>query len=108
MPAQYACLLSFSGTRTDAFGDDSLYWEIVDHLPSETANYVPKLLAATHLARSASRYDLDVRLMDPYEYDFVWSPGGVDLGDVAHSLGIAAEQMYDLNPQLIRQARCTT
>ena len=85
-------------------GDDSLYWEIVDHLPSETANYVPKLLATIYLARSAARYDLDVRRMDPYEYDFVWSPGGVDLGDVAHSLGIAAEQMYDLNPQLIRQA----
>ena len=85
-------------------GDDSLYWEIVDHLPSETANYVPKLLAATHLARSAARYGFDVRPLDPYEYDFVWSPGGVDLGDVAHSLGIGAEQMYDLNPQLIRQA----
>ncbi len=42
--------------------------------------------------------------MDPYEYDFVWSPGGVDLDEVAHSLGIAAEQMYDLNPQLIRRA----
>ena len=41
--------------------------------------------------------------MEPYEYDSVWSPGGVDLGDVAHSLGIAAEQMYDLNPHLIRQ-----
>ena len=40
--------------------------------------------------------------MDPYEYDFIWSPGGVDLGEVAHSLGIKAEQMYDLNPQLIR------
>ena len=85
-------------------GDDSLCWEIVDHLPSETANYVPKLLAATHLARSAARYDLDVRPVDAYEYDFVWSPGGVDLGEVAYSLGIAAEQMYDLNPQLIRQA----
>jgi len=85
-------------------GDDSLYWEIVDHLPSETANYVPKLLAVTHLARSAARYGLDVRRVDPYEYDFVWSPGGVDLGGVAHSLGIAAERMYDLNPQLIRQA----
>ena len=84
-------------------GDDDLYWEIVDHLPSETANYVPKLLAVTHLARSAARYGLDVRRLDPYEYDFVWSPGGVDLGDVAHSLSIAAEQMYDLNPQLIRQ-----
>ena len=84
-------------------GDDNLYWEIVDHLPSETANYVPKLLAVTYLARSAARYDLDVRRVDPYEYDFVWSPGGVDLGDVARSLGIAAEQMYDLNPQLIRR-----
>ena len=82
-------------------GDDS-YWEIVDHLPSETANYVPKLLAVTHLARSAERYGLEVRRVDPYEYDFIWSPGGVDLGEVAHSLGIAAEQMYELNPQLIR------
>jgi hypothetical protein len=26
----------------------------------------------------------------------------VDLGEVAHSLGIRAEQMYDLNPELIR------
>ena len=83
-------------------GDESLYWEIVDHLPAETAHYVPKLLAATYLARSADRYGLDVRKVDPYAYDFVWSPGGVDLGQVAHSLGISAESMYDLNPQLIR------
>ena len=83
-------------------GDDSLYWEISDHLPRETANYVPKLLAVTYLARSAARYGLEVRPVDPYEYDFIWSPGGVDLGEVAHSLGIEAEQMYDLNPQLIR------
>ena len=83
-------------------GDDSLFWEISDHLPSETANYVPKLLAVTYLARSAERYGFDVRPVDPYQYDFVWSPGGVDLAEVAHSLGIRAEQMYDLNPQLIR------
>ncbi len=83
-------------------GDDSLYWEISDHLPRETANYVPKLLAVTYLARSAARYGFDVRPLDPYEYDFIWSPGGVDLGEVAHSLGIEDEQMYDLNPQLIR------
>ena len=86
------------------FGDDDLYWEIVDHLPSETANYVPKLLAATYLARSAQGYGLDVRPMAPYEYDFVWSPGGVDLSDVAYPLGITAEHMYELNPQLIRHA----
>ena len=90
--------------KDERTGDDSLYWEIVDHLPSETANYVPKLLAAIHLARSTSRYGLHVTPLDPYEYDSVWSPGGVDLGEVAYSLGIAADQMYDLNPQLTRQA----
>lgn len=76
----------------------------VDHLPSETANYVPKLLAAAYLARSAARYDLEVKRVDPYEYDSVWSPAGVDLREVAHSLGITAEEMYDLNPHLIRHA----
>ena len=46
-------------------GDQSLYWEIVDHLPKETAQYVPKLLAATYLARYAARFDLHVTLADP-------------------------------------------
>ena len=83
-------------------GDDSLYWEIVDHLPAETANYVPKLLAATAVAQSTARYELEVSRWDPYEYDSVWSPGGVDLGGLAHSLGVEAGQMHDLNPHLIR------
>ena len=83
-------------------GDENLYWEIVDHLPAETAEYVPKLLAATYLARSAVRYGLDVKKVDAYEYDFVWSPGGVDLDHLAGSLGISANRIYDLNPQLIR------
>ena len=41
--------------------------------------------------------------MEAYAYDFVWSPGGVDLGQVAEALGISAGSMYDLNPQLIRR-----
>jgi len=84
-------------------GDESLYWEVVDHLPAETAQYVPKLLAATYLARSAERYGLEVTKVEAYAYDFVWSPGGVDLGQVAEALGISAGSMYDLNPQLIRR-----
>jgi membrane-bound lytic murein transglycosylase D len=84
-------------------GDESLYWEVVDHLPAETAQYVPKLLAATYLARSAERYGLEVTQVEAYAYDFVWSPGGVDLGQVAEALGISARSMYDLNPQLIRR-----
>lgn len=83
-------------------GEESLYWEIIDHLPPETAQYVPKLLAATYLARYASRYAFDVRRADPYAYDLVWTPGGTSLRAVAESVGASADRLYDLNPHLIR------
>ena len=56
-------------------GDESLYWEIIDVLPSETANFVPKLLAATYVARYASKYGFEVTRAEPYLYDIVWTPG---------------------------------
>ncbi len=83
-------------------GDESLYWEIVDHLPPETAQYVPKLLAATYLARYASKYGFEVTRAEPYVYDIVWTPGGTELRDVAESVSVSTERMYELNPQLIR------
>ncbi len=83
-------------------GDESLYWEIVDHLPPETAQYVPKLLAATYLARHASKYGFEVTRAEPYVYDIVWTPGGTGLRHVAESVSVSAERMYELNPQLIR------
>jgi len=83
-------------------GDESLYWEIVDHLPKETAQYVPKLLAATYLARYAARYDLDVTLADPYVYDLMWAPGGTSLADIGETMGLSANGMRELNPHLIR------
>ena len=83
-------------------GDESLYWEIVDHLPKETAQYVPKLLAATYLARYATRFDLDVTLADPYVYDLMWAPGATSLADIGETMGLSNDRMQELNPQLIR------
>ena len=85
-----------------AEGDGNLYWEIVDHLPKETAQYVPRLLAATYLARYADRFDLDVTLADPYMYDLVWAPGATSLEDIGERLGLPDDRMRELNPQLIR------
>ncbi len=82
-------------------GEESLYWEIVDHLPRETAQYVPKLLAATYLARYASKYGFEVTRAEPYAYDIVWTPGGTGLNIIAHSVGVSTERMHELNPQLI-------
>lgn len=92
-------LNQYAGGRV---GDENLYWEIVDHLPSETAHYVPKLLAATYLARYASKYGFEVTRAEPYVYDIVWTPGGTGLRGVAESVGVSTERMYELNPQLIR------
>ena len=85
-----------------AAGDENLYWEIVDHLPKETAQYVPKLLAATYLARYAARFDLDVTLADPYVYDLLWAPGATSLADIGETMGLSDNRMQELNPQLIR------
>ncbi len=83
-------------------GDESLYWDIVDHLPKETAQYVPKLLAATYLARYATRFDLDVTLADPYVYDLLWAPGATSFADIGETMGLSDNRMQELNPQLIR------
>ena len=85
-----------------AAGDENLYWEIVDHLPKETAQYVPKLLAATYLARYAARFDLDVTLADPYVYALLWAPGATSLADIGETMGLSDNRMQELNPQLIR------
>ena len=83
-------------------GEGSLYWEIIDHLPKETAQYVPKLLAATYLARYADQFDLDVTLADPYVYDLVWAPGATSLADLGELMGLPDDRIRELNPQLIR------
>ena len=83
-------------------GDESLYWDIVDHLPRETAQYVPKLLAATYLARYAARFDFEVTLADPYVYDLIWVPSATSLADIGETMGLSDNRMQELNPELIR------
>ena len=83
-------------------GDENLYWEIIDHLPAETAQYVPKLLAARNLARYAALFELDVTLADPYVYDLVWAPGASSLAEIGKKMGLPDDRMSELNPQLIR------
>jgi len=83
-------------------GDEDLYWEIIEHLPRETRDYVPKILAATALAREAERYGFHVtRGAAPYEFERVWVPGGTPLAKVAREVGIEAKLLKELNPHLV-------
>ncbi len=83
-------------------GDEELYWEIIEHLPRETREYVPRLIAATLLARQAEKYGFSKETAEPYAFDRVWVPGGTSLARVAGSMDVPVAQLRDLNPHLIR------
>jgi membrane-bound lytic murein transglycosylase D len=83
-------------------GDETLYWQVQHDLPPETREHVPRLLAATLLARDAGRNGFDVTPATPYEFDRVWVPGSTSLAVVARAVGAETALVRDLNPHLIR------
>jgi membrane-bound lytic murein transglycosylase D len=93
-----------TGTTPARAGDQDIYWEIIDHLPRETREYVPKILAATALARQAQRYGFQVKDAAPYEFDRVWVPGGTQLATVGRTIGLTTKRMRELNPHLVTGA----
>jgi len=85
-------------------GHDSLFWRIHDVLPRETRDYVPKLVAATIIARNRERFEFgDVVPLDPEPVDRVTVPDATDLSVVAEAAGVQAERVVELNPHLPRQ-----
>jgi membrane-bound lytic murein transglycosylase D len=82
-------------------GDDSLYWEVLEHLPLETRHYVARLVAATLVGEEA-RGALDIASAAPYSYEIVFVPGGTPLRRVADEIGVEVDLLASLNPHLIR------
>jgi len=85
-------------------GADSLFWRIHDSLPRETRDYVPKLLAATIIARNREQFGLDsVMPLDPQPVDRVTVPDATDLSVIAEAAGVDEGDVVALNPQLPRR-----
>jgi len=93
---------ALSGQEGDQAGEEELYWQIVDLLPSETRAYVPKILAAILLARTAEEYGFEVERARPVRFDRVWVPGGTTLASVAKAVDVPLARIRELNPQLLR------
>jgi membrane-bound lytic murein transglycosylase D len=84
-------------------GHDSLFWRIHSALPAETRNYVPKLIAATVIARNRTRFGFeDVIVLRPASLDTVVVPDATDLEVIAEAAGISREFVVELNPHLYR------
>ena len=83
-------------------GDENIYWEILRHLPRETREYVPRLIATARLAKDADALGFAPSSREPYAYDPVYVPGSTELATVAASLDVDVDVLRDLNPHLIR------
>jgi membrane-bound lytic murein transglycosylase D len=72
------------------------------HLPRETRDYVPMILAATIIARNPTRYGFEIPAVHPTATDIVTVSGPVDVRRVAEWAGVTAETIHALNPELRR------
>lgn len=83
-------------------GADELFWEIDEHLPWETRNYVPLTLAAGHIAKNPERYGFkDLEHQNPLNFDVVEVPGMFPLSSAARAADVELEAIRSLNPHLL-------
>ena len=80
------------------------YWRIIEyrHLANETRDYVPKLMAATLIARNPEEHGFSPDYREPVHNGMVYVPGGTDLGRLAHAAGIELQELRRMNPELRR------
>lgn len=81
------------------------FWELADKraLPRETTDYVPKIIAATLIAKAPALYGFrDLEYQVPLAYDTIRVPGGTDLINLASYLGVSGKYLMELNPELTR------
>lgn len=84
------------------WGHESQYWQVLEHLPRETGQYVPRFLAVRALAESMESEGFDDSSESPYTYSLVWTDRTWTFGEIADATGISVEALQDLNPHLIQ------
>jgi membrane-bound lytic murein transglycosylase D len=80
------------------------FWEMAQLgvLPKETSDYVPKIIAATLIAKAPGLYGFrNINYQVPFEYDMAQVPGGTDLYNLAQYLGVNPKYLKELNPDLV-------
>ncbi len=77
------------------------FWDLYKDLPQETAQFVPRFLAALHIIANPKEYGLDaVNHHSPPDYEIVNISDQIHLKDAAAAMGISQESLKELNPEL--------
>lgn len=72
------------------------------HLPRETRDYVPMILAAIIIAKNPAQYGFEIVAPTPVPTETVALPAAVDLRRVAEWAGVPVDDIQRLNPELRR------
>jgi len=81
------------------------FWEIRDHLPRETRNYVPLYIATSIITMNRQAYgftDDSLRLHSVYDYDTYNVKEPCNLSALAKCADVSIDSIKALNPELIR------
>lgn len=84
-------------------GEPTDYWSL--HLPKETSDYIPRLLALSSIIKDPTEYGIELESIpdEPY-FASVDIGSQLDLALAADMAGISTDDLYRLNPGLNRWA----
>lgn len=81
------------------------FWKLRDgrYLKPETKNYVPKIMALAIIGKNLKAFGFeDIEFFDPLDFETIEVDGGTDLFKVSSLLEIEFDDLYYLNPELLR------
>ena len=80
------------------------FWDLYDHLPRETARYVPKFFAVLHIVKNSKKYNLDkTKINSPLKFETLTVTKEIHLKNIAKITGIDLKILEELNPELRRK-----
>ena len=80
------------------------FWALAQKydFPYETAQYIPKMIAAIIIAKAPSLYGFNyLRIKTPYKYEIFYLPGGTNLRALAAYIKQPYKKIKTLNPSLL-------
>ena len=82
------------------------FWQISEYtLPTETKNYVPKLMAALIMAKNPDKYGfVGLDFHEAEFYESVRVPPQKSLNDIARVIGVSHYKLVELNPAILLNA----
>jgi len=83
------------------------FWALAQKydFPRETAQYIPKLIAAITIARAPVLYGFNhLRIKTPYKYEVFYLPGGTNLRTLAKYIKKPYKTIKQLNPDLLNDS----